>query len=96
MSGWPAQRTSPMPLLTFILLAPLATGLLCLLARSPRVMALANTVAFGTTMVLGIVLLREVLPPHGVVVEWQEFFRADALSAWMVLLISVVSLGSSL
>ena len=34
-------------------------------------------------------------PPH-VVTEWEEFFRADALSAWMVLLISVVSLGSSL
>ena len=34
-------------------------------------------------------------PPH-VVTEWDEFFRADALSAWMVLLISVVSLGTSL
>ena len=30
------------------------------------------------------------------VTEWEEFFRADALSAWMVLLISVVSLGTSL
>ena len=31
---------------------------------------------------------------HQVVTEFEEFFRADALSAWMVLLISVVSLGN--
>ena len=41
--------------------------------------------------------MREVLArPEHVVTEWTGFFRADALSAWMVLLISVVSLGSSL
>ena len=32
----------------------------------------------------------------GFVAEWEEFLSADALSAWMVLLISAVSLGSSL
>ena len=34
-------------------------------------------------------LLRRVGPPPHVVTEWEEFFRADALSAWMVLLISI-------
>src|SRR5439155_529466 len=31
-----------------------------------------------------------------VVTAWDEFLRADALSAWMVLLISIVSLATSL
>jgi hydrogenase-4 component F len=59
-------------------------------------MELANIVAFAATVALGVQLLGRVLAPPHVVTELQEFFRADALSAWMVLLISAVSLGSSL
>ncbi|MFA5189234.1 MAG: proton-conducting transporter membrane subunit [Verrucomicrobiia bacterium] len=84
-----------MLLLTPILLAPLAAALLCLLVPSRRVMAALGVLAFATTLGLGIVLLNEVLA-HGVVKEWSEFLSADALSAWMVLLISVVSLATSL
>lgn len=84
-----------MLLLTPILLAPLAAALLCLLVPSRRVMAALGVLAFATTLGLGIVLLNEVLA-HGVVREWSEFLSADALSAWMVLLISVVSLATSL
>jgi hydrogenase-4 component F len=85
-----------MTLLIPILAVPAAAGLFCLLVRSPRVMWLANLLGFGVTVGLGVVLLREVLAPPHVVTECQEFFRADSLSAWMVLLISVVSLGTSL
>lgn len=84
-----------MLLLTFILLTPLAAGLLCLLAPSRRVMAALGVLAFAVPLALGGVLLREVLR-RGVVTEWNEFLSADALSAWMVLLISVVSLASAL
>src|ERR1043166_7785102 len=83
-------------LLVPILLAPTLAGLLCLRVRSLRVMELANIVAFAATVALGVQLLGRVLAPPHVVTELQEFFRADALSAWMVLLISAVSLGSSL
>ncbi len=84
-----------MTLLVPILLVPLAAALLCLLARSHRVMEGANIAAFGAATALGIRLLGRVLESR-VVAECGEFFRADALSAWMVLLISVVSLGTSL
>jgi hydrogenase-4 component F len=82
-------------LLTFILIAPLVAGLLCLLVPSQRVMSALGVLAFSTTLGLGIVLLHHVLE-RGVVTEWGEFLSADALSAWMVLLISVVSLATSL
>ncbi|MEI6392624.1 MAG: proton-conducting transporter membrane subunit [Verrucomicrobiota bacterium] len=85
-----------MMLLIPILLAPAAAGLFCLLARSRPAMALANMLAFAVTVGLGVMLLRKVIEPPYVVTEFEEFFRADSLSAWMVLLISVVSLGTSL
>jgi hydrogenase-4 component F len=83
-------------LLSPILIVPAVAALLCLLGPSRRIMGGLNIAAFGITLALGVKLLLSIqLPPH-VVTECGEFFRADALSAWMVLLIAVVSLGSSL
>src|ERR1035437_8169451 len=82
-------------LLTPILVIPPAAALLCLLVRSRRLMEGLNMLAFAATLALGIRLLHEVLA-RTVVTEWKEFFYADALSAWMVLLISIVSLRASL
>ena len=84
-----------MLLLTPILLVPVLAGLLCLVVRSPRVMAALGVLAFSATLGLGLALVQQVLA-RGVVTEWREFLSADALSAWMVLLISVVSLATSL
>ncbi|HEX9048835.1 MAG TPA: proton-conducting transporter membrane subunit [Verrucomicrobiae bacterium] len=84
-----------MTLLGSILLMPLAASLGCWLAPGRRMMAALNVLAFGVTLALGILLAQQVLA-RGAVTEWGEFLRADALSAWMVLLISAVSLGSSL
>jgi hydrogenase-4 component F len=80
--------------LTAILLIPACAGLIGLLVRSARVLQAINIVAFAATLVLGLGLLRDVLAT-GVVTEWRQFLCADALSAWMVLLIATVSLGTS-
>ena len=79
-----------------ILVVPTAAGLFCLLLHSRRAMALANGLAFTVTLGLSVWLLLAMRPGPQVVTECNEFFRADALSAWMALLISVVSLGSSI
>ncbi len=84
-----------MLLLTPILIVPLVAALLCLIVRSRRVMEWLNVLAFAIALVLGLRLFPLVLEQH-VVTEWNEFFYADALSAWMVLLISAVSLSASL
>src|ERR1041385_1473327 len=84
-----------MSILVPIIAVPLLTGPLCLLLRSRRLMAVANVVSFVLGVAAGVQLLREVVAAQ-VITEWDEFFRADALSAWMVLLISVVSLATSL
>src|ERR1043165_7361216 len=78
-----------------IIAVPVLAGLLCLLVRSQRLMEITNVVAFAFGVAAGIQLLRRIVF-FQVITEWDEFFRADALSAWMVLLISIVSLGTSL
>jgi hydrogenase-4 component F len=84
-------------LLTSILCVPFAIGLLCLIARPRVLMETLNIAAFATTLALGVKLVAAVLAGKGAaVVEWNEFLRADALSAWMVLLVSAVSLATSL
>jgi hydrogenase-4 component F len=83
-------------LLTSILCVPLAVGLTCLLARSRRLMETLNVTGFGCVLLLAIQLFNVVVAKNGeAVVEWNAFLRADALSAWMVLLISIVSLAAS-
>jgi len=84
-------------LLTFILCLPLAVGLLCLFARPRQLVEMLNLAGFAGGTILGLKLFRAVLAAPGkAVTEWGEFLRADALSAWMVLLISSVSLAASL
>src|SRR6266542_4676214 len=84
-------------LLTSILCVPLVVGLLCLFARPRALVELLNIAGFVSVLVLGVKLFKIVVANHGnAVTEWDDFFRADALSAWMVLLISVVSLAASL
>jgi hydrogenase-4 component F len=82
-------------MLLSLLSLPLIAALFCLAVQSRRLMEVANIVAFGAALGLGIRLIGMVLLER-VVFECQEFLRCDALSAWMVLLISVVSLASSL
>jgi hydrogenase-4 component F len=83
--------------LTPLLLIPPVAALACLLtpSRWRWLMEGLNLLAFAATLALGIRLLPEVLARH-TVTEGNGFLYADALSAWMVLLISAVSLGSAL
>jgi hydrogenase-4 component F len=83
--------------LTSILVAPFLVAALCLAVRRRGLLALLNLAGFAVVLVLGVRLLATVVTAGGrPLTEWGEFLRADALSAWMVLLIAVVSLGAAL
>src|SRR6266568_4821791 len=84
-------------LLSTIICVPLAVGLICLLARPRAVAERLNIAGFVSVLFLGVKLLKTLLAANGAAVtECAEFLRADALSAWMVLLVAVVSLAASL
>jgi hydrogenase-4 component F len=83
-------------LLTSILCVPWGIGLLCLFAPR-RLLALLNIAGFVTVLPLGVKLFKTLASKNfDAFTEWNEFLRADALSAWMVLLIAIVSLATSL
>jgi len=84
-----------MPLLALLIFVPAAAALACLPARSLRLMWALGVASCLIALALGVALLPQVLS-RGVVTEWNEFLCADALSAWMVLIIAAVSLGTSL
>jgi hydrogenase-4 component F len=84
-------------LLTSILCLPLAVGLACLLALPRKLVEWLNVAGFTVALCLAVKLFRTVLANKGAAVtEWGEFLRADALSAWMVLIIGAVSLATSI
>ena len=84
-------------LLISILVVPLIVALLCLFARPRGLVESLNIAGFFCLLLLGVKLFQTVLTNGGnAVTAWDEFLRADALSAWMVLLISIVSLATSL
>lgn len=84
-------------LLTSILCVPFAFGLLCLVTRRRELLELWNVAGFVGVLILGVTLFKAVVRNDGVALTaWGEALRADALSAWMVLLIAVVSLAASL
>jgi len=84
-------------LLTAIIGVPLAVALLCLVGRPRWLLEALNVAGFAAALVLGVTLAKAVLVSDGGVCSaWGEFLRADALSAWMVLLIAIVSLASAL
>src|SRR3989449_942726 len=84
-------------LLISILVVPLAVALLCLFACPRGLVESLNIAGFVSVLVLGVKLFQTVLAnERNGVTAWDGFLRADALSAWMVLLISIVSLATSL
>jgi hydrogenase-4 component F len=84
-------------LLTSILCLPLAVGLACLFARPRKVLEFLNLLGFAVGLGLAVKLFKTVLANNGAALtECGEFLRADALSAWMTLLIAVVSLAASI
>src|SRR5438445_6066035 len=84
-------------LLISILVVPLAVALLCLFARPRGLVESLNIAGFVSVLVLGVKLFQTVLAnERNGVTSWDGFLRADALSAWMVLLISIVALATSL
>jgi hydrogenase-4 component F len=84
-------------LLTSILCVPAVVGLLGLLTRRRGLLEVLNVAGTLGVVVLGVRLFKVVVANGGnAVTAWGEFLRADALSAWMVLLIGIVSLATSL
>ncbi|MDD5656634.1 MAG: hydrogenase 4 subunit F [Elusimicrobia bacterium] len=78
-----------------VCLAPLLTALACLLDRDDRAAERINVMGSAATFACAALLAAGVLR-RGPLLAWGGFFRADALSAFMILIVAFLSLVSAL
>lgn len=82
-------------MIEYLLLAPLLTSILCFFTRTRKQ---AETISFlGSiiTLFLGLALVVEVYR-HDVIITWQNALFADAFSAYIVLIVSIVGFVASM
>lgn len=82
-------------MIEYLLLLPVITGAICLLAKTRKQVEIASVLGSTATLFLGLLLAREVFR-YDIVVSWENTLFADALSAFVVLIVTVVGFAASL
>ncbi len=82
-------------MIEYLLLAPLLTSILCFFTRTRKQVETISILGSIITLFLGLVLVVEVYR-HDVIVTWQNALFADAFSAFIVLIVSIVGFVASL
>ncbi|HIH45384.1 MAG TPA: hydrogenase 4 subunit F, partial [Candidatus Methanoperedenaceae archaeon] len=81
--------------IAYLLLAPVVTGILCYAARTQRQAGAISLLGSAATLLLGLWLVSDVYK-YDIVVTWENALFADALSAFIVLIVSFVGFVASL
>lgn len=79
----------------YLLLLPIFTGMLCFFAKTRKQVEMISIAGSAVTLLLGLVLTAEVFR-YDVIVSWKDALFADAFSAFIVLIVSIVGFVASL
>ena len=82
-------------MIKYLLLAPMLTGILCLISKKQKQLEFINLLGSTTTLLLGLALVVSVFK-NGIVVTWNDVVFADAFSTYLVLIVSLVGFATSL
>ena len=82
-------------MIEYLLLAPLLTSILCFFSRTKKHVETISISGSIITLLLGLALVVDVYK-HEVIVTWQNALFADAFSAYIVLIVSIVGFVASL
>jgi hydrogenase-4 component F len=82
-------------MIEFLLLAPLLTSILCFFTKTKKQVETISLIGSIATLLLGLTLVREVFI-RGIIVSWENALFADAFSAYIVLIVSIVGFVASL
>ncbi len=82
-------------MIEYLLLAPLLTSILCFFTRTRKQAETISILGSIITLILGITLVIEVYR-YEVIVTWQNALFADAFSAFIVLIVSIVGFVASM
>jgi len=81
-------------MIKYLLLAPVLTGILCLISKKQKQIEAINLLGSTATLLLGLALVVSVFQ-DGVIVTWKDVVFADAFSAYLVLIVSLVGFATS-
>jgi len=82
-------------MIEYLLLAPILTGILCLFTKTRKQVESISITGSIATLFLGLMLVVEVFK-YGIIVSWTNALFADAFSAFIVLIVSIVGFVASL
>ncbi|MDW7727261.1 MAG: hydrogenase 4 subunit F [Candidatus Methanoperedens sp.] len=82
-------------MIEYLLLAPLLTSILCFFTKTRKQVETVSITGSVITLILGLVLVSEVYK-YDIIVTWQNALFADAFSAFIVLIVSIVGFVASL
>lgn len=82
-------------MIEYLLLAPLLTSILCFFTRTRKQVETISISGSIITLLLGLALVYDVYR-HDFIVTWQNALFADAFSAYIVLIVSIVGFVASL
>ena len=82
-------------MIEYLLLAPLLTGIMCAFTKSRKQVETVSIAGSITTLGLGLVLVYKVFR-YGPIVSWENSLFADAFSAYIVLIVSLVVFVASI
>ncbi len=81
-------------MIEYLLLAPILTSILCFFTKTRKQVEAVSISGSIATLILGLILVNEVFK-YGVIVSWQNALFADAFSAYIVLIVSIVGFVAS-
>ncbi|MCZ7397766.1 MAG: hypothetical protein O8C59_04585, partial [Candidatus Methanoperedens sp.] len=82
-------------MIEYLLLAPILTSVLCFFTRTRRQVETLSLIGSVVTLLLGLTLVADVYK-YDVIITWQNALFADAFSAFIVLIVSIVGFVASM
>ncbi|MCX9014096.1 MAG: hydrogenase 4 subunit F, partial [Candidatus Methanoperedens sp.] len=82
-------------MIEYLLLAPILISILCFFTKTRKQVETVSITGSVITLILGLVLVSEVYK-YDIIITWQNALFADAFSAFIVLIVSIVGFVSSL
>ncbi len=82
-------------MIEYLLLAPVITGILCFFAKTRKQVEIISLTGSTITLFLGLALVAEVYK-YNIIITWQNALFADAFSAFIVLIVSIVGFVASM
>ncbi|KCZ70698.1 formate hydrogenlyase subunit 3/multisubunit Na+/H+ antiporter, MnhD subunit [Candidatus Methanoperedens nitroreducens] len=82
-------------MIEYLLLAPVITGILCLFTKTRKQVEVVSLTGSIITLLLGLILVVQVYR-YDIIISWQNALFADAFSAFIVLIVSIVGFVASI